>query len=283
MHLLATNVDGPTAQPLRGGLLAAALPPAPGDWDGGVVAWMESTGGWRIAQDCTTDIDDHGTDADPLPVAARPFVIQTVVRSRRSTVAEMSARARRRLDALTGKAIARELWTGAASDLDPYQLAGAGRQDYANPQPAVGDDYVNARLAAAGAEMFTVPQPAMQALGEVEDRLAELVAGGPLYLHVPLALLMELGPSLQPQGELLLTPAGSRVVADAGYPGTDPTGTGRVIYGSGPVVVWTGPITVLDDPSQVVSTSDNTVEVWAERAAMSLFDPQTLVGCPVEA
>lgn len=279
MQLIAQPVSGPPAAPPRGGLLAAAQPGASGvPWEDGLIAWPDTLGGWRIAQMCTDLVDEHGIDDDPaLPTAARPFLIQTKVTDRRRTIEEMSERARRRLDAVTGKAIAHELWTGAATQLDPYDLPGP--QTYANP--TAGDQSVNPYLRAAE-DVFSTALPAMRALGEVEARVADLVAGGPIYLHVPLALVVELAPSLVQRGELWQTPTGGIVVPDRGYPGTGPTGTARVIYGTGAVQVWTGPISVLDDPAQVVSTRDNTVQVWAERPALTLFDPQTLVACPVE-
>ena len=278
MQLLAQNLDGPPAQPARGGLLTAAQPGGATNWQDGVVVWPDVRGGWRIVQHCTVDTLDHGLDDDePLPVGARPVVVQARVTTRRSTVAEMSARARRKLDAVTGPALARELWTGEATKPDPFGLPGP--QEYANPTQGVGDDrYLNPHLDSGQAEMFTAALPPALAVGEVEARAAELVPGGPVYLHVPLALVTELAPSLVPRGDLLYTAAGSLIVPDPGYPGESP----RTIYGTGPVVVWTGPITVFDDPSQVVSTSDNTVEVWAERPALVVFDPQTLVGCPVQ-
>lgn len=283
MQLLAQPVAGPAAQAPRGGLLAAAQPGATDvRWDAGVIAWPEAIGGWRIVQDCTTDVFEHEFDEDvELPTAARPFVIQTRVTARRTSIEEMGGRARRRLEAVTGKAIARELWTGAATKLDPYELPGP--QTYANPTASEGL-VLNPHLASADAELYIGALPPVAALGEVEARAAEVVVGGPVYLHVPLAILTELAPSLQPRGDLLYTAAGNLVISDGGYPGTGPDGTpSRVIYGTGPVQVWTGPVDVIDDPSQVVNTRDNRVEVWAERPALALFDPQTLVGCPVEA
>lgn len=280
MQLLAQPVRGPAAAPPRGGLLAAAQPGDPNiRWQSGVIAWPESTGGWRIVQDCTDEVHEHGLDAEmQLPTAARPFLIQTRVRDRRTTVAEMTERARRLLDAITGKAIAQELWTGAATALDPFEVLGP--QAYANPSS--GGALLNPHLTSTQV-VHASALPPVAALGEAEARTAEIVAGGPIYLHVPLAILSELAPSLQPRGDLLYTAGGNLVVADPGYPGAGPDDTGRFIYGTGPVQVWTGPISVLDCAAQVLSTRDNTVEVWAERPALALFDPQTLVGCPVEA
>lgn len=278
MQLLATNIDGPPATPWRGGLLGAAQP---GDgtvrWEDGIVCWPDAVAGWRIVQLCTTDTDDHSLDQEePLPYAARPVVIQSRVRTRRSTVAEMSARARRQLDAITGRALARELWTGTGTRLDPYGLPGP--QLYANPtEGAAPDNYVNPYLTDPGG--ITLPAaPLLRAVGEVEARTTELVTTGPVYLHLPLALVLQLAQQLVQRGDLLYTPAGSIVVPDPGYPGTAP----RTVYGTGPVTVWTGPISVLDDPAQVVSYRDNTAEVWAERPALVVFDPQTLVGCPIQ-
>ena len=273
-------VNGPPAAPPRVGLLTAATEgDASVPWDTGVVSWPESTGGWRIAQDCTTAVDKHGID-DPeqLPVGTRGIVLQTVVRARRTTVEEMSGRARRRLAAITSKALARELWTGTATQLAPYDLPGSG--EYANPQ--VGDQYVNPYLTDPRGEMYTAALPPLAAVGEVEARLADVLAGGPGHIHVPVAILGELALALDRRGDVLYTAAGNIVIPDGGYPNRDQAGTGRHIYGTDQVTWWTGPITVLDDPSQVVRYDDNSIAVWAERPAAVLFNPQTLVGCPVE-
>ena len=110
------------------------------------------------------------------------------------------------------------------------------------------------------------------------------MAGGPIYIHVPTDFVMGMGADLRDEGDFLRTPTGSMVVADAGYPGpggaADTSGD-LVIYGTGPVQVWLDEPVVYDRDSWVVDHATNRVAVWAERAGLIWFDPQTLVGAAV--
>lgn len=144
---------------------------------------------------------------------------------------------------------------------------------------AVSGQYVTPYLASgqatdiglAGADPDT-------AVAAVEEALSELVAGGPLFLHMPQSVVMQLGAQLTRNGDYLTTPSGSVVIADYGYPGG-----GNIIYGTGPVTVWLGQVAVYGQPNEYVRVSDNHIEVWADRPALALFDPETLVSCAVTA
>ncbi|MDN5919195.1 MAG: hypothetical protein L0I76_29565 [Pseudonocardia sp.] len=284
MQVMLGQVPSPPVQARRAGdLLRAALPGQDGDgatdWTKGVVAWPESLAGWRVIQDCSTTEVDYGLANAGQPVGARPFLIQTAVDCPRAPIPDMAARAARRIEAITSQAVARELWTGAASAEDPWELPDGAAWDLSNPAGPTAGTYVNPHLAAA--DVGTAAGGPMAVLGQVEAAVADKTIGGPIYLHVPLDVLFELAIGLERRGDLLVTPAGSIVVADGGYPGTATDGTTLAIYGTGPVQVWLGPTTVYDDPSQVVNASNNVARVWAERPALVLFDPQTLVGAAV--
>ena len=289
MELIPGHVPAPTVQERRKASLLTSAIPGPDlggvDWHKGVVAWPESAPSYRVVQDCTDEIADYGDENEFGPVAARPFVIQTVTHCPRGSVAEMSARAERHIRAVTSQALAYELWTGEATALDPWSLpTGQVYGGLANPRPAAstGDDgpYLNPFL--NGATMLSgTYTDATQAMGAVEAAVAERMAGGPVYLHVPTDFLMGMGADLREVGDLLQSPTGSIVVADAGYPGPGATGTDLVIYGTGPVQVWLDEPVVYDAGIQVVDFEQNRVGVWAERAALMWFDPQTLVGCTV--
>lgn len=292
MELIPGPIPAPqVAERRKGALLTSAMPgPALGgvDWGKGVIAWPESAPSYRIVQDCTDDIADYGDEAEFSPVGARPFVIQTVTHCPRTSIAEMSARAERHIRAITSQALAYELWTGDATSLDPWTLpegqvyGGLANQRPASSGTADEGPYLNPYLADAGTTMLssTFADPTA-AMGAVEAAVAERMAGGPIYLHVPTDFVMGMGADLRDEGDFLRTPTGSMVVADAGYPGPGATGTDLVIYGTGPVQIWLGEPTVYDRDSWVVDFRTNRVAVWAERPALMWFDPQTLVGCTV--
>lgn len=287
MELIPGHIPAPQVQERRKASLLTSAIPGPEldgvDWKRGVVAWPESAPSYRVVQDCTDEIADYGDEAEFGPVAARSFVIQTVTHCPRGNLTEMAARAERHIRAVTSQALAYELWTGEAAALDPWELP-TGQVALANPRPDAGTadegPYLNPFLGAATLLADPIAD-ATQAMGAVEAAVAERMAGGPIFLHVPTDFVMGMGADLAPVGDLLQTPTGSIVVADAGYPGPGVTGTDLVIYGSGPVTVWLGDPVVYDQDSWVVDHTTNRVAVWAERPALIWFDPQTLVGCTV--
>ena len=131
--------------------------------------------------------------------------------------------------------------------------------------------------------MATGPLPPAEALAAVEEAVGFKVPGGDLYLHVPTSLVSPLGAELVTTGAMTTTVSGSVVISDRGYPGTGATGDDGVwIYGTGPIQYWLGDIVVHDQPSEYVDVSNNAIEMWAERAAMTLFNPRTLVACQIE-
>jgi hypothetical protein len=290
MDLMLGTIPPLPAMPRpTGSLLSAAMPgstPEGVDWHQGIAMWPESAPSWRIAQACTEDVAEYGDEAEFGPVAARPFVIQTVTHCPRGPIEAMVARAERNLRAVTSTAMAHELWTGEATALDPWTVP-AGQVPLVNPRPgssgtAATGPFLNPYLE-AGALLSPSAAPDLQeAIGLVEAEVADRVAGGPIFLHVPSTHLLSLL-TLQREGDLLRTPLGSYVVADAGYPpdASDATADDLTVYGTGPVQYWLDEPVVTDRASWVVDNTTNKVAVWAERSALLLFDPQTLVGCTV--
>lgn len=248
-----------------------------GRWLNGVVLWPEAEAGWELSQDCTTAsvaVGDQEGSLDPL--AGVPFVIRTSVVCPKMDLDSMSARARARLEAITGKAIARELWTGEMTTAAPYELPTA-YTTWLNPSPAAGT-YTNPFLKEAGATAVGgTGLDALGALGAVEAEVGARITSGPVVLHVPYEVVNDAAYALERRGDLLYTMTGALVVADHGYP-IDAT---PVIYGTGQVWTWVGAMEVESLPHEVVSKEDNTVRVWAGRPAMALFDPRTLVTCTV--
>lgn len=276
------------ASPRRiGALLSAALPgqEADGvDWRKGVVTWPEAAPGWRVIGDCDPGEVEYGLGDGADPVGATPFLIQTLTRCPRTELDILVDRATRQIHAVSSTAVARELWTGALTRARPFTVPDGVPFTLANPRPAAGTSpagpWLNPHLTAATL-LDAAPHPAA-AVGAVEAAIGDRIAGGPIYIHVPVEFVLELGQfNIRPEGNLLRTPLGSIVVADSGYPGTTtPTGP-PVVYATGPVQVWLDEPRVYDAPDQIVSHVDNTVGVWAERPALVLFDQQTAIGCPI--
>lgn len=274
MVMLPGFVAGPPAQEQRGGLVANAIAgDQTVDWLKGVQWWPEDVAGWQLAAECVTDTVDVGNVGYPSPVVAQPFLVRTNVKGPKSSLLDLSARAERRLRAVTSQAVARELWLGEMAQLAPFDLPAS--YDWSNPTD--GGQYVSPYLASGQAtDLGLTGADPETAVAAVEEALTELVAGGPLYLHVPSNLVLHLGAQLTRQGDLLTTPSGSVIIADYGYPGDTP-----MVYGTGPVQVWVGDTHVYNQPYEYVRISDNHIEVWADRPAMTLFDPSTLVACGV--
>lgn len=275
---LLSPVASPLAAPPRGGLLAATVQGPDERWLNGVVSWPESAVGWELSQDCSTETVEYGEqDGGVQPLAGVPFLIRTSVVCPRTTIPDMAERARARLDSITSRAIARELWTGAETQADPYQLPNIS-SDWLNPSPSTGE-YTNPYLLQGSAVDVGggVGLDVLSALGAVEAAVGQRITSGPVFLHVPVAVINDAAWALERRGDLLVTLTGGVVVTDYGYPlEAEP-----VIYGTGTVQTWVGPIHVDDEPSEVVSRVDNTVRVWADRPALYLFDPRTLVSCQV--
>lgn len=273
--MLPGFVEGPPAREQRGGLLAHAERGDNGvDWRKGVQWWPEDVAGWQLAAECDPSTVDVGDVDFPRPVVAQPFLIRTNVKGPKSSRLDLGARADRRLRAITSQAVARELWLGELAQEAPFDLPEA--YDWANPGPGSGTYHSPYLASGQAADVGLVGAAPDTAVAAVEEALSELVAGGPLFLHMPQSVVMQLGAQLTRQGDLLLTPSGSVVVADYGYPGDV-----AVVYGTGPVMVWVDEPHVYGDPSEYVNVADNHIEVWADRAALAIFDPATLVSCAV--
>lgn len=287
MELMPGVIPAPALQQrTKASLLSSAAPgstPGGVDWRKGIATWPESTPYYRLVQDCTDEAVEYGDETDSAPIGARPFVIQSVVHCPRASISAMAERARTHLRAMTSTALAYELWTGEATALDPWKLP-TGQVALGNQRPDAGTDaegpYLNPHFDSGTAPTMTA-NSFVEAIGLVEAEVMDRYAGGPVYLHVPASAVLELL-TLESQGDLIRTPLGSIVVADAGYPPNTGAGSNDLtVYGTGPVSYWLDDPVVYDQDSWVVDHANNRVAVWAERTALLLFDPQTLVGCTV--
>lgn len=118
-------------------------------------------------------------------------------------------RVRRLTEAVASFAVARELWTGELSKLDPYGTpAGAGQ--------------VNGYLASESATVLDDAADVWSAIAALEAAAGDAVRGQRVFIHGSVALIGLVSDKLERVGNELRTRTGAVVVADAGYPGTGP-------------------------------------------------------------
>lgn len=169
-------------------------------------------------------------------------------------------RIRRQAEAVTGSVMAAELWTGALT--------------VANPATIDGDPHTNARLAMASADTIVTTGTIAERLAKLEEEALERSLGQTVYLHVPVHMVTPIAERLSSVGPVLYTALGSVVVADGGYPGTGPAGTGTTwAYATGPVQVRLSNIVVEAAPRETINRTTNRQEVWADRVFAASFDP----------
>lgn len=176
-------------------------------------------------------------------------------------VAEELARAQRQLNAATSYLLARELWTGTATQAHPYDT----------PE-TVGA--VNGYLADASANVIAGLFDPTEALGLLEENARAAILGQQVDLHVPLVLIPSFGQFLLERNGVLFTPSGSRVITDPGYDGSGPSAEaatpGKVwMYATAPVQVRLASISTFEFPT----VENNTRTFVAQRAAAATYDP----------
>lgn len=204
----------------------------------------------------------------------RPIVgrVEDSCSARSSRGDEDLARVRRQLEGVTSWLVARELWTGDASDANPYSTPEAGGQ-------------VNARLTGGAAvQELTGVHEALHALGALEQAArSELGSlGMDVWLHMPITLLPFVDGGIVRDGTGLFTKTGARIIADAGYTGSDPDNVMQAgqlwMYATGPVQVRLSPVNAF----QVTDQRSNVVHSTAERFYAATFDPCIHFGVAVD-
>jgi hypothetical protein len=185
---------------------------------------------------------------------------------------EDEARVRRQAEAVTSWTIAHELWTGEHSDINPYDTPEASNQ-------------LNARLTAGlGVQVVTGTHEPEHALGALEQAARGSLGslGMDVWIHMPITLVPLMHEAIVREGTSLYTKTGARVIADAGYPGTDPddaVDAGALwMYATGPVEVRMSRVLVSQFPSQ----RNNQIVTTAERFYAATFDPCVLHGVAVD-
>lgn len=257
--------DAVAAIPARaqatGSLLAAALKPSDGRWENGLA--------WR-SERCFTAQGFGVCDPDPDPVEPAPFNLESVYPQGYVVADECTTlggdmdedRVRRQAEATASYQVARELWTGALTA--------------ANPAIVEGSPYVNPSLDSGATVVASTATGVAARLAILEQRAMDSAVGQQVFLHVPPHLVLPLGNLLRMSGDLLVTPLGNVVVADAGYPGSGPAGTGTEwAFATGPVAVRLTTIEVIRDMASTLDRTTNRRKLWARREFAAAFDACT--------
>lgn len=264
--MLFTEVPAAQASaPNAVNLLASAL--RPGD---GAGRWQEGMA-WRSELCPTYQGYNPCTELDEGPeVGGDGLVYHVPVAYRVADECSLMSgkfdegRVTRLANAVASFVVAQELWTGALSAMDPYDLPNGGAVDQ-----------VNHHLASTVAEVVVAPGGGvMAALAELEEHVRGVTRGQQVFLHAPIGLVSQVAQNLRRVGNELRTATDGILIGDAGYPGTGPDGTGaNWIYGTGPVAVRLGPVATTVAPPATVDRQTNTRSVWADRMFAVTFDP----------
>lgn len=219
-----------------------------------------------------------GLNPDPVEVA--PFVLWAGYQCTSLDVghgprlAEIEAKTRRRLEAITPAAVEHELWTGQV----------------ATQMGATNDHLTDSTVTTI---QGGAPLGYVTALAEIEQALFDRDHRGGHMIHaqprVVTAWMSDGLVSLVPGRTHLETALGTIVVPGSGYPGTspDPLNTAASYayswaYGTGFVRAIVGPISVTPPGSaQSTDRENNDQEIRAERDAAVFWDGCALVGAYV--
>jgi hypothetical protein len=269
-------VLAPPATPPRYSLLSVATAIVNNEtWEQGI-RWnpeqVLGDGSGVVSLDCIggTDAMDKGTnpdwtEADPFSVWAEDHCSTLGFR-----VADYEGRARRQLEAVQSYQIANELWLGTlaqSASLDNHWLT---------EDPAIIDS-------------GTALSP-LEALAAIDMGLGQWLGGRKGMIHVTTQILAELHAifALELQGQVWVTPQGTPVVADAGYPGTRPdannTSTHQWIYGTPNITYRLGEPQIVPDPNApgaLAARTDravNTITLYAQRLALLQWDSELPIG-----
>lgn len=259
--MIPENIDAmPARAQATGTLWAAAVKPDGGRWQTGL-AWRPercfTVAGFGPCNDTPAIPDEPDvTLPEVYPVGYRVSDECTTLGGALDT-----SRVQRQADAVLSFELAQELWTGALSTADPVTVNGS---PYVNPHLASAD----ATTVASGATTIA------GRLGALEQAAMDQAFGQQVFLHVPARYVLEIGGLLVFRGDSLYTPLGSVVIADAGYPGTGPAGTGDSwAYATGPVAAFRSELELVTDMASTLDRRTNRRKVWGTRYIASAFDP----------
>lgn len=285
----AAPFDGLAASPIRvptAGLFDAARtnlgnPPQiqdpPGTrWENGAQFVFDPWGGAAIEDPCAPDEAlAASTFSDTLAVEAWSLraAVECNLGVGSSVLERVVEGSRRLLEDRTRWIVERELWTGATATANGWDnpfLANASTVTQVN----------------AGAAL-----PVSQAYAELVQAASDASNGARLLVHVPRRALVQLTrarlASRQPGTNVIEDPMGNRIVPGAGYTGGSPAGVidsdggFAWLYATAEVQVRLSSVREYPESRDVglgEIPETNTVEGWASRRALVVFDPAVHFG-----
>lgn len=255
------------ATPPRYGLFIAcgqaSIEPAPGArvTDASAIEWSpeQAYGGGVVTIDCDGGTDEISPDTNIGRTTSEPFIVWA--EDHCSTFGfrdhDFAARARRQLEAVQSAQAAEELWKGSLAAATPL---------------------ANMYLAKDPQILTTAASAVLDAFVLLEMGLAEMLGGRRGMIHCTPGMLARLANAylIERQGTVWVSPVGTVVVADAGYPGTGPAGdnggkewmyaTPFIQYRLGEVMMVPG------DWRETVDRATNDVQVVAQRTVLLQWD-----------
>lgn len=210
--MLFTEVDPVrAAEPNAVNLLASAVRPgdAAGDWMEGM-AWRSELCPTYQGYNPCTELDEGPQDSDDGLVYHVPVAYRVTDECTLLSGAFDEDRVVRLANSVASYVVAQELWTGALTSLDPYDLPNGG-----------GTDQVNHFLTDGNAVVITAPAAGgiLAALAELEEQTRQVTRGQQVFLHLPIGMINQVAQNLRRIGNELRTATDGIVIADAGYSG----------------------------------------------------------------
>lgn len=266
-----------------GGLLAGACP-LPAGWERGISFQDTACLLPTVMGECPTCPDLKPTQR-ATTATFRPVSLISAVEC--STFGGIDVRqvASANLEETSGYALAREMLTGQAATRD------------ANPAAIEGE---NPSLQSA-ATVIDGPTDPLEAVGCLEQAMADATGGRRGYILVGPELVMQMWPLLIREGGRLTTLTGTRVIVDGGFDGRPPSGVespgdespGDVclpwnsigapvagdelwMYATASLWAGVGPGRMIDD----VDRASNTANAREERIALAAFTPCATFAVP---
>lgn len=274
------TVSAPPLRPPAYGLIIAARDASAVDdgfrWDRGIT-WTPALCSDEIgpsAGGCDTGATSDDDDIAAMEACEAPTFRPVVLYAMRRVSAygpdnaENEERVRNRLAVTESYQLAKELWAGTIAQ---------------STSPDMENDYFTKSGSATVVDPSPVGVP--QAVGVLDAELGECLKGARGMIHVTPNALASLAAAsvVRQSGALWLSPLGNVVVADAGYPGTAPSGeTGEEwAFATGMVDVRLGPVFVNTD-RVAFDRRTNTYELKAERLAAAVYDGCCLLAVQID-
>ena len=274
-------VNGPSFEPLPYGLWEVAQKPSADGphWQNGIT-WEERCDAGATTYDECIAVTGVGAAAPPAPASktdnvaqtyrgATPFSVFTEYTCSPVGNEEIQTFAEEALLKVEAWQAERAFWTGTSGGQGTVWPHLAEDTSLTDPQGIV--------LQNAASQLVTGGGDIAHALGALEAGLADCYHGQGV-IHVPQSVLPTLvaWDLVHDEAGTLLTAAGNKVVAGAGYTGSSPAGAAPVagtawIYATGAVFAYRGNVRATR-LSESFDRAENTVHMLAERTYVIAYE-----------